>query len=393
MQPPIGKATFLSQERLGEQIRSAREFARMSQAEVAQSLEVTPAALSQYEAGKRRIDALLLDRLGRLYGVPLRSFFAEDERYADWEEAVRLRANDLSARGKAGIASLIETIRDFEELHRRTGTQFPGCPRSPFDPLPEQPFTVDDVATWAERARRYYDLGVAPLPHLRWFLEAQGYQIFTVSLGGDNDDLAGLFFRHQELGPIVALNADQAYTRRPYTMAHEFAHGLYHYDRPAILCRSCDQRPLEQFADRFASFFLVPREALSVRLQENGWRTVDSPDQVVHLARYFGVSYQAMRRRLKEERRLAPALWDLSVKPVARAKALGYQPSRFEFGERILPPEERLPRRFIELANRAIQDGELSLRRVAEMLAVSDLELEERLEPLAAEEFTDEACA
>lgn len=44
-----------------------------------------------------------------------------------------------------------------------------------------------------------------------------------------------------------------------------------------------------------------------------------------------------------------------------------------------LPPEKRLPRIFIELGYRAIAKNILCLRRVAEMLRISDLELEDRL--------------
>ena len=88
---------------LGQRLRLAREQARLSQTEAAATLGVTPAALNQYEAGKRRVDALLLDRLSRLYGVPLRFFFGEERARPDWEEALRLRADALSAAGKSGV--------------------------------------------------------------------------------------------------------------------------------------------------------------------------------------------------------------------------------------------------------------------------------------------------
>lgn len=382
----------LSQEELGDRLRQAREQIRMTQSRAAQELEVTPAALNQYEAGKRRVDALALERLGRLYGVPLRYFFGEELERPDWEEALQLRARGLSDAGKAGIAILIEKIADLEELHRRTETPVQKVPRSPFDPLPEEPVAVEDVAHWAERARRHFSLGIAPLPDLRTFLEVQGYKVFSVPLGCEDGDLSGVFFLHPELGPVVALNEDQAYTRRPFTLAHELAHALFHYDRPAILCRSLDQRPLERFADCFASFFLVPREALYERLREGGGRTVRDPEQIVHLARYFGVSYHAMRRRLMDERRLEAGNHGREVRPVALAKALGYRPSEFEFGKRPLPFEERVPRIFLELAYRALQGKELSQQRVAEMLGISEFALEELLSAEQVEDM-EEACA
>ena len=70
---------------------------------------------------------------------------------------------------------------------------------------------------------------------------------------------------------------------------------------------------------------------------------------------------------------------DSRVSPVQLAGALGYRPLTPALGQGPLPPEERLPRRFIELAYRAIAERRLSLRRAAEMLGISDLEMEERL--------------
>lgn len=370
---------------LGMRLRRAREYARMSQSEAAEVLGVTPAALSQYESGKRRIDAMSVDRLSRLYAVSLRSLFREETQRPDWEESLRARSEELSPAGKSGISQLIVKIRHFEDLYRYTETPFPGIPHPPFQPLDETTYGDREAALFAERARRHYDLGTAPLPELRDFIEAHGLNVFGISLGDDEGDLSGLFFIHPEIGPIIATNEQKAFTRRPFTLAHELAHAFFHYDRPAILCRSLDHDPLERFADRFASHFLVPREALFQLLAENDHETATQAEQVVHLARYFGVSYGAMCQRLRRERKLnLSGGGEQPVAPVALARRLGYNPSPYEFGQRPLPPEERFPRVFLDLANQAIRDGVLSIRRVAGMLAISDIELEERLDPVMA---------
>jgi Zn-dependent peptidase ImmA (M78 family)/transcriptional regulator with XRE-family HTH domain len=373
-------------------LRRARDQAGLTQTAAASALGVSPAAMNQYEAGKRGVDALSLERLGRLYGVPLRFFFGEETPRADWEEALLARTANLSLEVRAGLARLIDAVNDLALLHARTDTAPPQAPYPPFPALSEAIVVPQDVALWAEKTRRHFDLGVAPLPDLRGFLEAQGFKVFAVPLGCGEDALSGLFFRHPDLGPIVALNADQAYTRRPFTMAHELAHALFHYDREVVLCRSNDPRPLEQFADCFATFFLVPPEALYELLARNRWRRVTSPEQVVHLARYFGVSYNAMRWRLRDDGRLEAGGDASDVRPVALARTLGYHPSRFEFGERPLPLEERLPRVFLELAREAIQEQRLSAQRVAEMLGISELELADRLSPNEVEPL-EEACA
>ena len=378
---------MLNYEHLGDRLRLAREQTGMSQTEAAVALGITSPALSQYEKGKRRVEALLLEVLSKLYGVPLGYFFGHESRSADWEAALRSMSKDLSVAGKAGISYLINKVYMLEDLYRLSVTPFLQVPHPPFAALEEEKLSDYEVAEYAQKARRHFDLGVAPILDLRGFLEAQGYKIFAVPLGTDKDDLSGFFFMHAQLGPIVAINEDQAYSRHPFTLAHELAHGLYHYDRPTILCRASDFRLLEQFAERFASYFLIPYEALHERLRGLGVKTVTTPEEIVHLARYFGVSFAAMKHRLERERRLnADSNVFNEVKPVNLAKTLGYRPCRAEFGARPWPPEERLPRIFLELVNRALQQEKISQRRVAEMLGISDIEMEERFYFTEAEE-------
>lgn len=390
-----GEPSMHDQVQLGERIRRARAYARMTQGEAGVTLGVTASALSQYESGKRGIDAITLDRMSRLYGVPIRTFFDDAEHITNWEHALRERGAKLSPAGKRGISQLISTIHDYLELYRRTETALPGNVRSPFAALGKSTYLYEDAELRAEQARNHFALGIAPVRDLRGFLEEEGYHTFTIRLGLAESDLSGLFFQHPELGPIVVVNEEHGYARRPFTLAHEFAHGLFHYDRPAVLCRNGDRDHLERFADSFAAAFLVPWDALRARLQDREEARVNSAETVVQLARYFGVSYKVVLARLRRERRLTPALeTDTSVKPMAIAMRLGYQLAPYELQPTPLPPEERVPQQFMRLAYLAAQQGTLSTRRVAEMLGITDIELEERLNEAAdVEEFLEFAIS
>ena len=377
---------------LGERLRAAREQAHLSQTEAAAFLDLTSAALSQYETGKRRVDALALERLAHLYAVPLAFFFEGGGARTDWEAALYARAEDLSVEGRAGVGQLTSQVRQFQTLYDLAGAEPPGRPHHAFRPLPERAFPLDQVELYAEDARRHFDLGSAPLRDVKSFLEALGAHVFGIELGEGQADLSGLFFMHPELGAIVAVNSDQHYGRRSFTLAHELAHVLFHYDRPAILCRSDERHPSEQFADRFAARFLVPRRALFERMRELGLEKARRAEDVVHLARYFGVSYLAMYYRLKGERRLDASIEDpAAVRPVVLARQLGYAPSEHEYRSLPWSLEDRLPQVFIELAYRAWQNGDISPRRAAEMLGISHLEFEDRLN-LEIEEQEDAAA-
>jgi transcriptional regulator with XRE-family HTH domain len=377
---------------LGERLRQARDLGGFSQGEAAQKLGITSAALSQYEGGKRRVEALMLDRIASLYGVPVTYFFAAingaemQEAEANWETDLRVMARAVSPDGKAGISRLIQQIHQLEELYQVTGTQFPVSAERPlhhpFAALRESKLSDYEVAEYARKVRRYFNLGVAPMLNVKNFLDTKGYQVFAIPLGQDEGSLSGLFFSHPKLGVIIVFNEMQAYTRFPFTLSHEIAHCFFHWDRSAVLCRidAIESDPQEDFADRFASYFLIPQEGLQELLDAMNIKTVKQPEEVVRIARYFGLSYRATVHRLETDRKLGvPKEEFKGVKPVALAKSLGYSPLPYEFGVRPLPPEERLPRIFLELSYEALKERLFSLRRIAEILGISDVELEERL--------------
>lgn len=384
---------------LGERLRQARDLAGFSQSEAARNLGITSAALSQYEGGKRRMEVLMLDRIAGLYGVPVTYFFAAlsnsemQEPEVNWETELRIMARSLSPDGKSGISRLIQQIHRLEELYRVTKTQLPVSTdrplHHPFAALHESKFSDYEVAEYARKVRRYFNLGVAPMLNVKNFLDTKGYQVFAIPLGQDEGSLSGLFFLHPKLGAIVVFNEMQAYTRFPFTLSHEIAHCLFHWDRPAVLCRIdlLESDPQEDFADRFASYFLIPQEGLQELLDAMGIKTVKHPEEVIHIARYFGLSYRATVHRLEVDRKLgSPKEEFKGVKPVALAKSLGYSPLPYEFGVRPLLPEERLPRIFIELSYKALNERLFSLRRTAEILGISDIELEDRLYGESVEE-------
>lgn len=377
---------------LGQRLRLARERTGMTQTEAAQFIDVTPAALNQYESGKRRVDALNLERLARLYGVPLRSLFGEETVQSDWEEALCLGSETISASSKAGIGRLTEKVYALEELYKETDTPFPVPPHPHFAPLAAHLLKESQTAVLAaQKARSYYNLGIAPLVDLQSFLEAQGLIVFIIPFGKEENAISGLYFTHPKLGEIIALNQAKADNFRSFTLAQGLAYSLYQHDRPAIVYRQGDNTPLQTFAEKFALNFLIPSEALQERLYSLRVKVVSHPEEVVHLSRYFGVSYETMLCRLEQENRIAGPQKDFkSVQSATLARHLGYSPSPHEFGERFLSLEERLPRIFIELAYRVVEEEKRSLRHIAEMLGISDIELEERLSFKETDESEEE---
>lgn len=111
----IGRAapqpnTYLDRQKLGSQLREAREYLRLSQDEVAKALDLPRTAVSMMESGQRKVDALELKRLAEIYQRPISQFTGSDDKQASEPEPEAVRH---LARAAAKL-----TDRDREELLR-----------------------------------------------------------------------------------------------------------------------------------------------------------------------------------------------------------------------------------------------------------------------------------
>jgi transcriptional regulator with XRE-family HTH domain len=65
--------------RLGERLREARKYLGLKQEEVATYLKIPRTSLTDIENGQRRVEAIELGRLAKLYRQPVGYFTGEDE--------------------------------------------------------------------------------------------------------------------------------------------------------------------------------------------------------------------------------------------------------------------------------------------------------------------------
>src|ERR1051325_2646814 len=96
---------------LGERLRIAREYVGLSQDEVAKHLGIPRSALSNVEAGQRKLDTLELTKLAKLYQRPITWITGEDAPAGEKDELTAEGAH--LARAAAGLSS-----QDRQELTR-----------------------------------------------------------------------------------------------------------------------------------------------------------------------------------------------------------------------------------------------------------------------------------
>jgi transcriptional regulator with XRE-family HTH domain len=100
--------------RLGDRLREARKYLGLKQEDVANFLKVPRTALSDIESGQRRVEAMELTRLAKLYRQPVAYFTGEDAASAglpiDVAHLAR-QAAGLSEQDRAELSRFAEYLR------------------------------------------------------------------------------------------------------------------------------------------------------------------------------------------------------------------------------------------------------------------------------------------
>jgi transcriptional regulator with XRE-family HTH domain len=101
---------------LGERLKEAREYVGLKQEDVAKKLGIPRSALSNIEAGSRKVDAIELAQLAKLYQRPVAWFTGEDSNGASHkmlEEVTHLAraAATLSPQDRAELARFADFLK------------------------------------------------------------------------------------------------------------------------------------------------------------------------------------------------------------------------------------------------------------------------------------------
>jgi transcriptional regulator with XRE-family HTH domain len=100
--------------RLGERLREARKYLGLKQEDVAAYLKIPRTALGDIESGQRRVEAIELIRLAKLYKQPASYFTGEDAAAAALPASVAhlaRQAAKLSNEDQEELSRFVEYLR------------------------------------------------------------------------------------------------------------------------------------------------------------------------------------------------------------------------------------------------------------------------------------------
>lgn len=305
MTPPH---TPLSDQEVGERLRLARETAGLTQAHAANIIDAARTTLLAIEKGQRRIRTDELQKLTHAYGTSANAILRREAVQLDLVPRFRkLKESKQDAVIHAGqiLNDLVSAEVELEEVL--------GIQRVQNYP-PERPLLPGNVEAQAEQdaqeLRDWLGLGPGPLADLMTVLDLHmGVRVYSRPL---DSKVSGLFAFDKAVGACMLLNANHPRTRLQQTLVHELAHFISTRREPEVLTESVTRISREErYANCFARCFLTPARAVRqqfARITEG--QSHLTRRHVILLAHAFGVSREAMVRRLEELDLARDGTWD-----------------------------------------------------------------------------------
>jgi Zn-dependent peptidase ImmA (M78 family)/DNA-binding XRE family transcriptional regulator len=291
----------------GERLRIAREGAKITQAAAASAIDVARTTIVAIEQGERRARMNELQQLAKLYGTSVNALLRRESVHVDLSPRFRrVVGSDKAASDAADLmAELAKAEVELENLL--------GIKRVRNYP-PERPLLPGDVRTQAEQdaaeLRQRLGLGIGPVSDIVTLLEMElGVRVYIRRFDGR---ISGVFAYDEALGPCILLNANHPRERRTQSGGHETAHFISTRRDPEILhLNAVENSREERYANAFARAFLTPARAVLQKFQEiTAGSDRLTRRHVIVLAHFFGVSREAMVRRLEELGSVKPGTWD-----------------------------------------------------------------------------------
>lgn len=370
---------------IGERLRKARESAKKTQVEAAESAGMARTTLVAIEQGQRRIRTDELQTLSRTYGVSANAILRKEGVHVDLVPRFRKMTGAQSTRLEQAIVLLSDLARAEVELENILGVT-----RSTNYP-PERPILPGDIRQQADQdamdLRQRLGLGLAPVADVITLLELEiGVRVFVRRI---DHKISGLFAFDDAIGACILLNANHPKERRNQSAIHELGHLVSTRRMPEVLHldEPVNSRE-ERYATAFARSFLTPARAVIQKFHEvTAGASALTRRHVIILSHFFNISREAMVRRLEELGLTKAGTWEWfqangDITDDHVRQVLGdLRPSDAQKAEADRPTTLRLSM----LAAEALRRGLMSEGQLSRLLRMDRVELRELMDGLETE--------
>lgn len=294
---------------LGENIRLVRRERGLNQSAVAKAMGVSRPTLAAIENGSREPSEVELYHIAQFLDVSLSELLTPSSQTD--VSSIRFRSSDALAYDlnenaqKLGL-HLCRGAYEIESLART-----PLRPTTPIRHVLKARHIGGQAEDVAMSFRQALGLGNSPIYNLTGVCEYHlGIRLFAWSLPSE---VSGIYVNHDEYGASILCNIKHFDRRQRMTVAHEIGHFVVSPDVSEVTALEGQSDSYEErFCNRFAMALLCPsnevRRIFDQFVSENGSNF--SPRVIILLAEYFGVSLEAMTRRLEQLQLAAAGTFD-----------------------------------------------------------------------------------
>ena len=372
---------------LGKELQQARVRKGLTQEQAAHIIAVARTTMISIEKGERRIKADELAKLAYAYSLQM-SDFLRDHANIDWSKpqfrGPTLRTDDDDNAIAPHVEELAQLARDYFELERITSA--PLLRKYPLEYSIGSLSTDEAAESIAIEERVRLGIGDGQIPVLRDILEQDvGLRIFYYPLP---PKFSAIYLFEEHVGGCIAINSNHPEERRQWSLAHDYGHFLIHRTKPIVTSEDGYVRKpeSERLADKFAGYFLMPTNGITRRFNDiRRVNKVITPADLCTLAYYYGVSVEAMTRRLEDLKLLSAGLWEklqargFKVRETQRQLGLKQRDS----------PAQKLPVRYQYLAIEAFEQKLMSEGMLARFLELDLLTARSLVEAIKGENMEE----
>ena len=319
----------------------------LTKKDLAEKINVTPMAISNYENGKRSPDIDTLRKMAKALKISVSDFletrnqnlvFSHNEfrknsgLTKEKEEFIRESVEEYFCRFMDSVEILGEKVLpDFPKIHTLSLT-----------------YNEEEDA---KNLRKYLGFAIdGPIEDLIGKLENKGFLIYKININEHNfSGINGLVNDR----PYIMINSTMTTERNRSTLAHELVHIMFNWEESKL-----NDQEIENYATKVGGAFLFPS---SDAKRELGLKRNAISKDMLLVAKEYGISMMLLAKRAEianiVNQSIAKRFYFLASQKGWRTN----EPTRIN-------PEN--PQLFEQLVYRAINENEINLQRGAELLKV-----------------------
>lgn len=353
---------------IGQRLKALREEKKLSQDDLARLFGFKDRqSVSAIETGERRLSADELLLAVRELGAPL-DYFTDPFRLVG-EGRFNWRQSNVPPAVLGAYERVAgQIIAAFRTLGTEVGEK-PPLVRHSLRLTKNSRF--EDASEAGERFAAEHNLGDVPAARLAEVME-RDLDILVLMVTPSHHGVSGAACRLPDLD-VVLINRDEAPGRRHFDLAHELFHILTWDAMPPVHVEDATEtggvNRVEQLANSFASALLMP--ARIVR-EAADWRSLREDALIVRLnatADRLEVTSSALVWRLASLELLAKA--DARAISASEAIRNNGHPTGLFADTRAAGRPALFSKCFVEIVARAVEEGRVSIRKIAGLLNLS----------------------